>query len=110
MLSTDWRLFLTRRRDGRPMKQLKNPTAGVARGHQCSNGTQFTAAFPMAPNPQKDVVQEIEAVAAGFEQPKSLRRALGIKYGLHSLVGRLVLKPRDRGPKVVDQMIILAHD
>ena len=54
------------------MQQFKNPTPGVTGWHQGSQGAQATAAFLVAANTQKDVIEKVHAIFAALKKTEAL--------------------------------------
>jgi hypothetical protein len=92
------------------MEEFKHPSARMAGRHQGRNGTEAAAAALVAAHPEQDVVEEIEGVTSGFKEAKALGRSLRIEKVAGSQIGRPILKPGDRRPEVVHQVVVLAHD
>ena len=92
------------------MEEFKHPSARVAGRHQGRKGTEAAAAALVAAHPEQDVVKKIECVTSGFKEAKALGRSLRIEKVAGSQIGRPVFKPGDRGPEVVNKVVVLAHD
>ena len=82
----------------------------MARGHQGCNRPQAAAAALVAAHPKKDVVEEVESIRSALKQTQALGGSFGVEDVLGGVVGRTIFKPRNGRPKVMNQMIVLAHD
>lgn len=66
-------------RHGRAVQQLQHSPPRMAGGHERSQGPQTAAATLVAAHTQKEVVEKIQGITAGFKQTEALRRSLGIQ-------------------------------
>ena len=61
------------RGDRRPVQHFNHAAAGMSGGHQGREGPETAAFALVAAHAEKDVIEEVEAIATAFEQAEALR-------------------------------------